>query len=265
MSDKDFAAMTPPMYALSRIKESSLMKRFARPLSALLSLITVLLWGDKQRIIMPKEIGVSCRQGKPFTATARTTLTRVFSSGTRRSVTTEDRIARDGEGRVLSEQHLPWTEDPAHPIYYVNILDPKDMERMHIDPQEHVVSKRPIDKRYAWDYVPYDGTQYRLTTQPGVTVHTVLLGNRDINGLKCWGQRTTYLFQPSAFEGNQQPVTRTWEVWYSKDLGSDVRIEAHDPDPKAGDQQTDLINVNYGEPDPSTFVLPADYSVRAAH
>ena len=95
-------------------------------------------------------------------------------------------------------------------------------------------------------------------------MHTELLGNRNINGLKCWGQRTTYLFQPGAFQGNQQPVTRTWEVWYSRDLGADVHIEAHDPDARAGDQQTDLIDIKAGEPDPSIFAVPTDYSVQQA-
>src|SRR5580658_7426 len=236
------------------------MRPFARPLSVLLLVAGSVLWADMQSVIMPKEIGVSSRKHKPFTAIARTTLSRVFSSGTQRSVTTEDRIARDGEGRVLSEQHLPWTEDPAQPVYYVNILDPKRMERIHLDPQRQVAITRPVDQRYAWDYIPYDGTQYRLTAKPGVTVHTELLGDKEVNGLKCRGQRTTYFFPSGTFQGNQQPVTRSWEVWYAKDLGSDVRIVAHDPDPKAGDQQTDLIGIVYGEPDPSLFVPPAAYS-----
>jgi hypothetical protein len=121
------------------------MRLFAR--FGFVSLVTGLLCADAQRVIMPKEIGVSCLKHKPFTAAARTTLTRVFSSGTRGTVTTEDRIARDGQGRVLSEQHLPRTEDPAHPVYYINLLDPRAMERIHIDPQAHIVSKRPVDKR----------------------------------------------------------------------------------------------------------------------
>jgi hypothetical protein len=199
------------------------MRPLARPLSVWLALLTLALWGDMQRVIMPKEIGVSCRKHEPFTAAARTTLTRIFSRGTQRTVTIEHRIARDGEGRVLSEQHLPWTEDPTHPVYYINILDPKGMERIHIAPQEHLVSKRPVDKRYAWDYVPYDGTQYRLAANAGVTVHTERLGDKQI--------KTTFVFSPGSFQGNQQPVMRTWEVWYSKDLGSDVRIVAYDPDP----------------------------------
>jgi hypothetical protein len=106
------------------------------------------------------------------------------------------------------------------------------MERTRIDPQEHLVSTRPVDRRYAWDYVPYDGTQYRLSVKPRVSVNTKLLGNQQINGLQCWGQRTTYLFPLGTYKGNQQPVTRTWEVWYAKDIGSDVRIVAHDSDPE---------------------------------
>lgn len=240
------------------------MKRCWPALFLSLSFMTGVFWGDMQRVVMPHEIGISCRKHKPFTAIAHTTLTRIFPTGTQRTVTVEDGIARDGEGRVLSEQHLPWTEEPDHPVYYINILDPTSMEHIHIDPQAHVVSKRPVDRRYAWDYVPYDGTQYRLEARPGVTVHTELLGNKDINGLKCWGQRTTYLFQPGAFQGNQQPVQHTWEVWYAKDLGTDVRIVDHNPDPKAGDQQTDLTDIKYGEPDPSVFSPPAGYSNQVA-
>jgi hypothetical protein len=36
-----------------------------------------------------------------------------------------------------------------------------------------------------------------------------------------------------------------------------------DPDPEAGDQQTDLIGITYGEPDLSIFSPPAGYSIQA--
>jgi hypothetical protein len=233
-----------------------------RYLAFLLVVATGLL-ADTHSVIMPTEIGVSSQKHKPFTAIARTTLTRVYPSGTKRTVTTEDRIARDREGRVLREQHSPWTEDSSQPVYYINILDPKSMEHIHIDPQKRLVTTRPVDQRSAWDYVPYDGTQYRLATKPGVTVHTELLGDQEINGVKCWGQRTTYLYSPGTLQGNQQPLTRTWEVWFAKTLGADVRIVAQDPNPEAGDQQTDLINISYGDPDPSIFASPAGYSIQS--
>jgi hypothetical protein len=258
---RDFATITCcDVCSPARIREPSVMNQCARIFFICLFFVSGVFWGDMQRVIMPKEIGVSCRKHKPFTAVARTTLTRIFPSGIQRTVTVEDRIARDGEGRVMSEQHLPWTEEPDRPVYYINILDPENMEHIHIDPQQHTFTKRPVDRRYAWDYVPYDGTQYRLVARPGVTVHTQLLGNKEINGSKCWGQLTTYRFQPGAFQGNQQPVEHTWEVWYAKDLGSDVRIVDHNPDRKAGDQETDLIDIKYGDPDPSIFSSPASYS-----
>jgi hypothetical protein len=232
---------------------------------AFLSILTSTLLAATNMVIMPTEIGVSCQKHKPFTAIARTTLSRVYPAGAKKTVTTEDRIARDRDGRVLREQHAPWTEDATQPVYYINIVDPKKMERIHIDPEKHLVVARPVDQHASWNYVPYDGTQYRIATKPRVTVHTELLGDQQISGLKCWGQRTTYLYSPGTFHGNQEPLTRTWEVWYAKDLGADVRIVAHDPDPEAGDQQTDLINITYGDPDPSIFVPPTGYAVQPAH
>jgi hypothetical protein len=229
-----------------------------------LAILTSTVLAATNMVVMPTEIGVSCRKHKPFTAMARTTLTRVYPSGVKKTVTTEDRIARDRDGRVLREQHAPWTEDSTQPVYYINIVDPQKMERIHIDPQKQSVVARPVDQRTQWDYVPYDGTQYRIATKPGVTVHTELLGNQQINGLKCWGQRTTYVYSPGAFQGNQQPLTRTWEVWYAKDLGADVRILAHDPNPEAGDQQTELIDITYTEPDQSIFAPPTGYAVQSA-
>jgi hypothetical protein len=229
-----------------------------------LAMLTSTVLAATNMVVMPTEIGVSCRKHKPFTAMARTTLTRVYPSGVKKTVTTEDRIARDRDGRVLREQHAPWTEDSTQPVYYINIVDPQKMERIHIDPQKHLVVARPVDQRTHWDYVPYDGTLYRIATKPGVTVHTELLGNQQINGLKCWGQRTTYVYSPGTFRGNQQPLTRTWEVWYAKDLGADVRILAHDPNPEAGDQQTELIDIAYSEPDPSIFAPPTGYVVQSA-
>jgi len=40
---------------------------------------------------------------------------------------------------------------------------------------------------------------------------------------------------------------------------------AHDPDPEAGGQQTALMSITYGDPDPSVFAPPAGYTVQAGH
>src|SRR6266699_182156 len=124
----------------------------------LLLVVAIVLLADKQSVIMPTEIGVSCQKHKPFTAIARTTLTRVYPDGTKRTVTTEDRIARDRDGRVLREQHAPWTEESARPVYYINILDPKSMEHIHIDPQKHLVRTALFVRVTPWATFPWVGT-----------------------------------------------------------------------------------------------------------
>ena len=53
-----------------------------RYLLLLLVAATAML-ADMHRVVMPTEIGVSCWKHKPFTAIARTTLTRVYPSGTK--------------------------------------------------------------------------------------------------------------------------------------------------------------------------------------
>src|ERR1700748_2689706 len=99
---------------------------------AFLSMLATTLLAASKLVVMPSEIGVSSRNHQPFTAVARTTLTRVYPSGAKKTGTTEDRIARDREGRVLREQHAPWTEDSTQPVYYINIVDPKKMQRIHV-------------------------------------------------------------------------------------------------------------------------------------
>jgi hypothetical protein len=87
--------------------------------------LACMLLAATDHVVMPTEIGVSCKKHKPFAAIARTTLSRVYPGGAQKTVTTEDRVVRDREGRVSREQHAPWTEDSNQPIYYINILDPK--------------------------------------------------------------------------------------------------------------------------------------------
>jgi hypothetical protein len=73
------------------------------------------------------------------------------------------------------------------------------MERIHIDPQKHLVVIRPVDQRITWDYVPYDGTQYRIAPKPDISVQTELLGNQQISGLKCWANARHTLIHRGLF------------------------------------------------------------------
>ena len=209
------------------------------------------------RVIMPAEIGISELRGKPFTATARTTLTEVLPDGTKKSRTVEDHIARDSKGRIYQEQHLPWTEDVNNPVYYVNIYDPVGKRRIHIDPQNHSVIIRPIERP-----VHYDALEYLTlkATRHGEHIKNEKLGTREFAGVYAWGRRSLHTFPPGTF-GNAQSFESVDECWFEERLGVDVLRRRSDP--RSGEQVTELINLTRGEPDPAMFQPPPGYSREA--
>jgi len=209
------------------------------------------------RVIMPAEIGISELKGKPFTATARPTLTEVLPDGTKKTRTVEDHIARDSKGRIYQEQHLPWTEDVNNPIYYVNIYDPAGKQRIHIDPQNHNVIVRPIERP-----IHYDALEYLTlkATRPGEHIKNEKLGTREFAGVNAWGRRTIHTFPAGTF-GNAQSFESIDECWFQERLGVDVLRRRSDP--RSGEQVTELINLSGGEPDPAMFQPPPGYSREA--
>ena len=206
---------------------------------------------------MPAEIGVSEVKGKPFTATARTMLTEILPDGTKKVRTVEDRIARDSKGRIYREQHLPWTEDVNHPVYYVNIYDPVERRRIHIDPQNHNVIITAIVRPTNYDPTHYLTLKAR---RAGESIKNEKLGTKDFEGINAWGRRTLHTF-PAGMFGNPASFVSVDECWYEERMGVDVLWRRIDP--RSGEQVTELINLNRAEPDPTIFQPPPGYTRQA--
>ena len=206
---------------------------------------------------MPAEIGVSEVKGKPFTATARTTLTEVLPDGTKKTRTVEDKIARDSKGRIYQEQHLPWTEDVNNPVYYVNIYDPVAKRKIHIDPQNHNVIITPVLRPANYNPTDYLTLKARRV---GETIKNQNLGTKEFTGWKAWGRRTTHVF-PEGMFGNPERIVSIDECWYSERAGVDVLRRRSDP--RSGEQLTELINFSPTEPDPTIFQPTPGYTRQA--
>ncbi len=54
-------------------------------------------------------------------------------------------------------------------------------------------------------------------------------------------------------------MVTTYENWFSPDLK--VLVLSKNTDPRSGESVTRLQNVVAGEPDPSLFIPPADYTI----
>jgi hypothetical protein len=88
---------------------------------------------------------------------------------------------------------------------------------------------------------------------------TAPLERKVIDGLQVEGRKTTTVI-PAGQIGNDQPITITSEQWRSPDLN--VLVLTRHADPRSGESIYRLSNVIRAEPDPSLFMVPADYTVK---
>jgi hypothetical protein len=84
------------------------------------------------------------------------------------------------------------------------------------------------------------------------------LGTQSIEGVSAEGTRTTVTI-PAGQIGNELPIVTVTERWYSPEL--QVTVVNKRTDPRTGTTTYKLTNVNRGEPSPTLFQVPSDYTV----
>lgn len=216
----------------------------------------------------------------PFTAEFKTTEVKVLANGvtiTNESTSTQ---ARDGQGRYYgSDTGMPREVRPQ--ITRFHISDPVAGTETRWDSQRKkatVYQLPPEDQRHGcwrsesgnstWSYplTPVQRAAEKATdvSEPVVTrpatQHPVQesLGRDVIQGLQVHGSRSTFT-TPAGQIGNDQPLVRTTDAWFS----DEYRLEARmiNDDPQQGKTTRELVGFTPGEPDPSLFQPPQGYEV----
>jgi hypothetical protein len=82
---------------------------------------------------------------------------------------------------------------------------------------------------------------------------------RQIEGVQAEGVRYTTTI-PAGDIGNEQAIQIVNERWYSPEL--QVIVMTRHSDPRFGETTYRLTNIQRGEPNPSLFQVPADYTVK---
>jgi TonB family protein len=85
------------------------------------------------------------------------------------------------------------------------------------------------------------------------------LGKQMIEGVEAEGTRTTITF-PAGMMGNERPINIVSERWYSPELQT-VVLSKHS-DPRFGETNYRLTNINRSEPARTLFEVPSDYTVK---
>ena len=204
----------------------------------------------------------------PFTATVTETHDQQLPDGNsiHTSITTHQ--WRDGSGRTRTEASLgcvPGDDGEMHPQMHVNVFDRVSgatyswisgphtnkvatmSSVMHI-PAPPIITPEERQKRQA-----------ALVRQRAEEQHSSeSLGTKMIQGVQAEGSKLTQTL-PAGRVGNAAPLTSTEEIWVAKDLGLTM-LRLRD-DPQTGKWRTEVVDLKRGEPDPSLFAPPADYTV----
>lgn len=89
---------------------------------------------------------------------------------------------------------------------------------------------------------------------------TESLGKQTIEGVEAEGTRTTITF-PAGSMGNERPINIVSERWYSPELQTVVMTRHSDP--RFGETNYRLTNINRSEPARTLFEVPSDYTLKA--
>ncbi len=219
-------------------------------------------------------------KGAPYTADGSSEMTQTLGDGTHISRQESYTIYRDGEGRIRRESGSQvWISDPVANTSY--ILDTKRQTARKMGLPRHIAyEKAQLDAQtakvkadamagqagpvwFASGAMTSEGGPMLMIGGPmrgGSPGKPEALGKQEMEGVEVEGTRNTVVIPPGQI-GNDRPLQMVSERWESPELH--VTILARHTDPMMGDSVEKLTNVRRGEPDPSLFQVPANFTMEA--
>jgi len=155
----------------------------------------------------------------------------------------------------------------------VMIHDPVAGTHVMLDPAAKVAHKMPAHEippeappagaEARWFYAPGGGHGVHTTVIKRAEAELPApvkedLGTQTINGVVAHGTRTTMTI-PAGKIGNDRPIQVVNERWYSDDLKTVVKSTNNDP--RFGQTDYEMTNIDRTPPPASLFQIPSDYKV----
>jgi hypothetical protein len=217
----------------------------------------------------------------PYTADAVTTVTQVLGDGTRIEQRVTARFYRDSAGRVRREQTVigltaepqttvTITPEPGTGTAYALDANARTARRVGVAGVRFVVRTAAGDQlnnlianidaitSTSGLGVSNSVAAVRMPQPAGSSPTEESLGTRQIEGVKATGRKSTSTI-PTGQIGNDRPIVITDERWESPELKQIVLSRFRDP--RTGDVEFQLTNINRREPPADLFQVPADYTI----
>jgi hypothetical protein len=205
----------------------------------------------------------------PYSAMQESTNIQTLADGThitRKPFT--QKLYRDSEGRTRTERSFCNGQDGASVGLVIEIRDPVSGYSYVLDEQNHVAHRfamptkhpaptsTPAASSLATETVQKTANANPDPTKPSITRES--LGSQTMEGLLVEGTRTTEII-PEGSQGNDRPITVVREHWTSPELRVSILIK--DNDPRRGESETRLTNIDVSNPILALFQPPADYKI----
>ena len=199
--------------------------------------------------------------GAPFSATITITHTPGESGGNGVPNNSTGSIARDSQGRTRRDvqlsgigplhaqgtpPHMIFINDPVTHTNYMLNADKKTGEQFSLD------GEMPPPPPPGLNSGQHAGGGFGARGRGEVSSQS--LGTKTVSGVTANGTLITC---------NTPNGSSTVERWFSPDL--QTLISETRTDPRFGTTIMQLTNINRGEPDPSLFSVPSDYSITQGH
>jgi hypothetical protein len=216
--------------------------------------------------------------GAPYSGEGITTVTQTLGDGTRIERTVRARFYRDSEGRTRREQTILGLGALGE-SQSITIVDPVARVMYALDPATHQGRRSPLPQPGEGGRRrrgPAPGSEASIAPPPpppppppgggvqrggpprGVANAPEALGTRQIDGITAIGTRRAETI-PAGTIGNDRPIDVTDERWESPELKVLVLSKHHDP--RTGDVEYRLTNINRSEPARDLFTPSADYAI----
>ncbi len=230
--------------------------------------------------------------GAPYSAQSTSETVQMLADGNRIVHSDSSTLYRDSQGRERREQSFPegsvtdiTISDPVEGFSYLlrtetKVAIKRFLPRRVLDEPKKAAASKPDIAAIIKAEVPTivmhsNGGAMPVGAdggpgwffQPGVIIpdnaarpetKTEDLGTQMIEGISAEGTRRTST-TPAGQIGNELPIVMVNERWYSPEL--QVVIKSTRSDPRSGTTTYKLTNINRGEPAPTLFQVPPDYTL----
>jgi hypothetical protein len=208
--------------------------------------------------------GVESIAGQPFSADLEIEHNQTLLDGSHIHTVQHEKFYRDGEGRIRYETYNRPNLDQQAPeeLTSVTITDAPANARYTLQPRTHIAQRSaifapPVQAQVAPRPIPAPVQEQE--TQPQRKITNEDLGTQTIDAISAEGRRYTVTLAANT-QGNDAPLTYSGETWYSTEMGLQIVQKLNDP--RSGETVRRFTNIARGEPDPSLFQVPADYTIR---